>query len=878
MIQRTAFLLILSSLGLFNCTPRRTVSSVKPWFNPAIGVETRLDSLVAAMTLEEKVTQMMNSAPAIERLGVPQYDWWNECLHGVARSGRATVFPQAIGLAAAWDTDLMFRVATAISDEARAKHHRFIRQGKRGIYQGLTFWTPNINLFRDPRWGRGMETYGEDPLLTGSLAVQFVKGLQGDDKKYLKTVATVKHFAVHSGPEPSRHYFDSVVDERDLRTTYLPHFRKSIMESNAYSVMCAYNRLDGQACCGSDRLLNDILRREWGFDGYVVSDCGAVDDIWRDHKIVATPPEAAALAVKAGTDLNCGGTYNSLTDAVKQGLITEEEINTSVRRLFRARIKLGMFDPEELVHYAGIPFDVVDSPEHQRLALETARKSIVLLKNEGSLLPLSKTIGKIAVIGPNANDVEVLLGNYNGIPSDPITPLQGLKTKLGEERVVYALGCEWAENLPVFEVIPGAVLKTPDGQPGLKAEFFNNRQFEGAPVQTRIDANVDVNWWDGAPVAGVDADDFGVRWSGKLTPPKDGDYMIGAEGHNGFRFYFEGKQLLSYNNEHGSDKVYQKLSLKAGKEHDLRLDFFDYHGDARMKLLWSVPGRDHKAEALAAARQADAVVLCLGLSPRLEGEEMRVAVEGFKGGDRLTLDLPKIQQELMEAIVNLGKPVVLVLLNGSAVAVNWADAHIPAIVEAWYPGQAAGTAIADVLFGDYNPGGRLPVTFYRSVDQLPPFEEYKMAGQTYRYFTGEPLYSFGHGLSYTTFQYSGFEVPTKVTGDAPVTVSVDVKNSGQRAGEEVVQLYITDVDASAPVPVRSLAGFTRVALNPGEQRRITFTVKPDQLSLFDKDFRRVIEPGVFKIAVGGRQPGVKGGETTQVLEREMTVLNTVYLE
>lgn len=865
------------SLLLFQCRSKSKCDDVKPWFNPTLDVEARLDSLLAAMTLEEKVAQMMDSAPAIERLGVPQYGWWNECLHGVARSGLATVFPQAVGLAATWDEDLMLRIAGVISDEARAKHHAYVRQGKRGIYQGLTFWTPNINIFRDPRWGRGMETYGEDPYLTGRMAVNFISGMQGEHPKYLKTVATVKHYAVHSGPEPERHTFDATTNERDLRQTYLEHFRMAIMEANVYSVMCAYNRYMGEACCGSDRLLNQIMRDEWGFDGYVVSDCGAIADIYRNHKIVETAAEAAALAVKSGTDLNCGRTYEALVHAVEKGLISENDIDVAVRRLFRARIKLGMFDPSEIVPYAQIPYSAVDSEENQAVALEAARKSLVLLKNAEQILPFSKNIGKVAVIGPNAHDVEVLLGNYNGIPSHPITPLEGIRKKLGADRVVYALGCEWAENLPVFDVIPASALRTPDGQTGLKAAIYNNNKFEGEPVATQVDTTVHFNWWEGAPIDSLDGDNFGVRWTGKLVAPKDGRYFLGAEGFNAFRILFEGKQLLSFRGIHHANKVYEEVVLKAGVEYDLQIDFWDYHGYATMNLLWSVPGHDYTAEALTAVEQADAVILCLGLSPRLEGEEMRVEVEGFRGGDRLTLDLPNIQEDLIKAVMEKGKPTVLVLLNGSAVSINWADEHVPAILEAWYPGQAAGTAIADVLFGDANPGGRLPVTFYKSVDQLPPFGEYNMVGQTYRYFTDEPLYQFGHGLSYTTFAYKNLQVPESIRGDETFEVSVDVMNRGDVPGDEVVQLYVTDVEASVPVPLRSLQGFKRIYLAAGEQKTVTFTMTPYQLSLLDKDFRRVVESGTFRISVGGAQPGNERAVTTQTIEKEVKITSIAYL-
>ena len=480
------------------------------------------------MTLEEKIGQMMNAAPAIERLGVPEYNWWNECLHGVARAGLATVFPQAIGLGATWDEDMMLKVSTAISDEARAKHHDFVKKGKRLIYQGLTFWSPNINIFRDPRWGRGQETYGEDPFLTGRLAVQFIKGLQGDDPKYFKTIATVKHFAVHSGPEPERHSFDAKIDEKDFRETYLPQFEMGIKEGKAYSVMCAYNRLNGEACCGSNHLLTNILRNEWKFDGYIVSDCGAIGDIYQHHKIVSTPEEAAALAVKSGCDLECATTYEHLKEAVAKKIITEAEIDVSVKRLFTARFKLGMFDPPEMVKYTKIPYSVVDSKENKTLAVEAAQKSIVLLKNENNLLPLKKDIKNLAVIGPNADQWLMLLGNYNGVPSDPITPLRGIKEKLSPStKILYAQGCELAEGIPSFDVVPANALSHGNNEKGLNVDYFNNKELKGTVLFSAVDTTLNANWYDKAPRKDMDDDNFGVRWSGGISPDESGMYQLG---------------------------------------------------------------------------------------------------------------------------------------------------------------------------------------------------------------------------------------------------------------------------------------------------------------------------------------------------------------
>jgi beta-glucosidase len=695
-----------------------------PFQDPDRPLQERVEDLVSRLTLEEKVSQMVHGAAAIERLGIPEYNWWNECLHGVGRAGIATVFPQAIGLAATWDPDLMFRVATAISDEARAKHHEALRHGIRDIYTGLTFWSPNINIFRDPRWGRGQETYGEDPYLTARMGVAFVKGLQGDDPRYLKVVATPKHYAVHSGPEAERHHFDARVSERDLRETYLPAFRACVVEGKAASVMGAYNRTNGEPCCASPTLLNDILRGEWGFDGYVVSDCGAIGDIYLHHRVVETAEEAVALAVKAGCDLNCGATYLALVEAVKRGLISEDTLDLSVKRLFTARFRLGMFDPPERVPYAQIPLAVNDCPAHRELARQAARESLVLLKNDG-LLPLRRDLSALAVIGPNADDVPVLLGNYNGTPSHAVTPLEGLRNHVSAPtQVLYARGC------------------------------------------------------------------------------------------------------------------------------DLRN-----------------PSREGFAEAVEAARRAEVAILFLGLSQALEGEEGQEegVAEGRSQGDRSTLDLPGVQEALLQAVYATGTPVVLVLLNGSAVAVNWAREHVPAILEAWYPGEEGGTAIAEALFGDTNPGGRLPVTFYRSVDQLPPFADYAMAGRTYRYLTAEPLFPFGHGLSYTRFEYSHLQiVPEQVDAAGSVALSLQVRNVGERAGDEVVQLYVRFPSSRVARPVQELKGFARLPLQPGEARTVTFTLPVQQLAYYDEERHGfAVEPGPVQVAIGSSSADIRlSGEFT----------------
>jgi len=713
-----------------------------PFQDTSLSFEARAADLVGRLTLDEKVAQMQDRAPAIPRLGIPAYNWWNEALHGVARSGLATVFPQAIGLAATWNDSLLFQVATVISDEARAKHQEYVRHDSRARYQGLTFWSPNINIFRDPRWGRGQETYGEDPFLAGTLAVQFIRGMQGDDSTYLKTIATVKHFAVHSGPEPDRHTFNAVVSERDLHETYLRAFAMGIQDGPAGSIMCAYNRLYGKAACGSDLLLGDVLRGRWGFKGYVVSDCGAIDDIYERHRIVPTAAQAAALGVNTGTDLECGDTYASLVSAVQQGLITEARIDTAVTRLFLARMRLGMFDPPDMVRWAQIPFSVLDDSAHRALARQAARESIVLLRNKHHTLPLSKSLRTIAVIGPDADDPRMLLGNYNGEPADPITPLRGIREALPGVRVIYARGADLAEGFSGLDRAPGSARAAPDSQQGSSLE----------------------------------------------------------------------------------------------------------------------------AAAVQAAEEADAVVLFLGLNANLEGEEMRVDVPGFKGGDRTTIDLPAPQEALLERIVKVGKPTVLVLMSGSALAVTWAERHVNAIVEAWYPGQAAGSAIADVLFGDYNPAGRLPVTFYRSTDDLPPFDQYAMSGRTYRFFTGKPLYAFGYGLSYTKFKYSHLTTSAKsLSASDSLTVAVDVKNDGKVRGDEVVQLYVRHEGSRIPRPRLDLRGYRRITLDPGQLRRVTFTLPGASLAWWDSTAQRwTVERDRVRLQVGGSSDADRAHTTISV--------------
>jgi beta-glucosidase len=853
MLRLRAPMLMTALLLLAFLSNSQSQEAQLPWKDPALPLAQRVDDLVSRMTLEEKVSQMMDQAPAINRLGVPAYAWWNEALHGVARSGNATVFPQAIGLAATWNTTLMRQVADVISTEARAKYHEAIRQGHRARYFGLTFWSPNINIFRDPRWGRGQETYGEDPFLTARMGVAFVAGLQGDDPRYLKTVSTPKHYAVHSGPEPLRHQFDVKISLREMQDTYFPAFRATVAEAKAWSVMCAYNSDNGQPACANDYLLKDMLRGAWGFQGYVVSDCGAVDDIHQGHKYRETLEKASAIAVQTGTDLDCGDEYKSLVKAVKEGFISEAEIDVAVKRLMEARFRLGMFDPPELVPYANIPFAVNDSAAHRQMALRAARESIVLLKND-NFLPFGKKIKKIAVIGPNADSLDVLLGNYNGMPSAYTTPLQGIRKRFANATVTYAVGAPLNPEPGV--PVPAAALRPSrkDKANGLKAEYFGNVELQGAPRLTRVDRQV--NFEGEAPgdtPQGFTGENFSVRWTGVLVPPASGKYQLGIISDDGFRLYLDGKLLVEDWTHHAARPLMAPVALEKHRKYEIKIEYFQGVGGAAAKLVWLAPFRPvaYDKEAVKLAKKADVVVMVLGISPRLEGEEMDVKMDGFSGGDRTSIDLPAAQEKLLQAVQATGKPVVVVLLSGSALAVNWAQQHAKAILEAWYPGEEGGTAIAEVLAGDYNPAGRLPVTFYKSVDQLPPFTEYAMAGRTYRYFSGEPLYPFGFGLSYSTFAYTDLKIEPRASG---AVVTAAVQNTSSRAGDEVVQLYVTDLTSSGPKPIRALAGFQRIHLDPGQRQQVTFTLGPRELSLVNEQGKRIFQGGRFAVSVGGRQP------------------------
>jgi beta-glucosidase len=863
-----------------------------PYLDPSLPTEQRAADLVSRMTLDEKVSEMRNSSEAIPRLNAPAYDWWNEGLHGVARSGYATMFPQAIGMAATWDAPLFKQLATVISDEARAKNNEALRHDNHSIYYGLTFWSPNINIFRDPRWGRGQETYGEDPFLTAQLGVNFVEGMQGDDPKYYRVIATPKHFAVHSGPESERHRFDVDPSPHDLWDTYLPAFRATIVDAKADSIMCAYNAVEGQPACGSDLLMKTVLRGYWNFQGYVTSDCGAIADFWHKdaHHMSPDSHHASADALLHGTDTDCGQNYRTLPDAVKAGLISESDIDISLRRLFVARMKLGLFDPPSMVRYTSIPFSDVDSPAHQQLALEVADKSMVLLKNDGAL-PLNPSKYKtIAVIGPNAASLAALEGNYNGVARDPQMPVDALHAAFPGARIIYQQGSPYVEGLGL--PVPRTMFRpaADSAEEGLKAEYFAGDNMDAKPALTRIDPQIDFDWTSVSPLptAAASTDGFAVRWTGVLVPPAPGKYeftlrvgrcrLCGGRDH--FSVTVDGKQVAAMANASPAPgQGFAHINGTTGAVEDphpagpprFTIDFADTHPlpiriemarsssmmGGGITLEWQPPASVLLQHAVDAAKQADLVVAMVGLSPQLEGEEMPVHVEGFSGGDRTDIKLPAPQQQMLEQVAATGKPLVVVLLNGSALATNWAQEHANAILEAWYPGQAGGQAIADTLAGKNNPAGRLPVTFYTSLDELPPFADYSMQNRTYRYFSGKTLYDFGFGLSYTKFSYSHLKLSTETlnAGDS-LTAEADVRNSGSVAGDEVAELYLTAPrDGNGGLsPKLQLEGFQRIHIAPGQIRHVVFKLDPRQLSEVDSNGIRSVQPGSYKLSIGGSQP------------------------
>jgi len=868
-----------------------------PFRNPDLPTDKRVDDLVSRLTLEEKVSQLIDRAVAIPRLDIPAYNWWNEGLHGIARSGYATLFPQAIGNAATWDAPLLEQIGAVVSTEARAKYNDAILHGNHDRYYGLTIWSPNINIFRDPRWGRGQETYGEDPFLTSNLGVAFVKGIQGDDPKYFRAIATPKHYAVHSGPESTRHKVDVDPSEHDLWDTYLPAFRAAITEGKADSIMCAYNRVDKVPACASQMLLGNILRSDWGFKGFVTSDCGAIDDFSQPNGHHFSPDNASgsAAGVLAGTDTDCGTEYLALTDAVHRNLISEAQIDVSLKRLFTARMQLGMFDPPARVSYASLPFSVVNSAANAELALRAARESMVLLKNDGDVLPIKPESTKtIAVVGPLAASRLALEGNYNAIPVHPILPIDGIETEYGHDHVLYAEGSPYlmGGEIPV----PRTVLRTATDSTveGLSGEYFARPNLDGAPEMVRIDKEIDFDWAFANPVPSLSADStnqsFAVRWTGAIEMPVADTYNFDVrvpfcspcDGKVSFTIYLDGKVLepsaptdlpghLPPSGRNFGAIQHYAIPFSDTQAHALRIEYIQQGRipGSGLAFEWSPRHELLEDEAVETARKADVVFAFVGLTPRLEGEEMKVDVKGFAGGDRTDIALPDVQQELLEAVAKTGKPMIVVMLNGSALAVNWAQQNAKAILEAWYPGQSGGQAIAETLSGKNDPAGRLPVTFYTGINQLPPFEDYSMANRTYRYFKGKPLFAFGDGLSYTTFAYSNVRLSSeKLRAGEPLTVEADVKNSGQVAGDEVAELYLMPPSTTVS-PKLTLAGFQRVHLDAGATKHLVFHLNPRALSQVDAKGDRAVVPGQYRISLGGSQPD--GDATASVQTKNFSI-------
>jgi beta-glucosidase len=765
-----------------------------------------------------------------------------------------------------------------VGTEARAKHNQAIRAGHSDIMEGLDFWSPNVNIFRDPRWGRGQETYGEDPFLTSKMGIAFVRGLQGDDPNYYRVISTPKHFAVHSGPEPTRHSMDVPVSKHDVEDTYLPAFRATVVEGHAGSVMCAYNRVNGQPACVSSFLLEDQLRGAWKFDGYVVSDCGAVEDIFKGHQYTKNLVEAGALAIKTGMDNECADFFRKITDdsdyvkyvdAVKQGLVTEKDIDRALKRLFTARFRLGMFDPPEMVKYAQTPDSEIDSPAHRELTLKLARESMVLLKNDG-VLPLAEGTKNILVVGPLAQQAKVLEGNYNGTPSRSVTALEGIRKQFAGASVSYAPGINFLRQ---EQLVPTSALSTPEDKPGLKAEYFPGKGFTAEPALVRVDKYVNLQLFHPdtsalqIPKGWID---FSVRWTGFLTPPESGVYKVGLLGSMD-RMWLDGKLIVDDLQLHDGKPATSTVELRKGHRYAVKIEYTS--GDFGTKLVWLPMLGDPIAQAAAAAEQADVVIAVVGITSQLEGEEMKVDLPGFKGGDRTSLDLPKEEEDLIQSVAATGKPLIVVLMNGSALSVNWANEHASAILESWYSGEEGGTAIAQTLAGVNNPAGRLPVTFYKGVDQLPPFEDYAMKNRTYRYFEGKPLYPFGYGLSYSKFEYSNLKLSkAEVNAGEPLGVEVEVKNVTQREGDEVVQLYL-NFPKMGGAPIRALRAFTRIHLQPGESRQITLDLTPRDLSYVNEAGDRVITAGEYRVTAGGGQPGtdIPVAEATLTIRGQQTL-------
>ncbi|HXS75341.1 MAG TPA: glycoside hydrolase family 3 C-terminal domain-containing protein [Terracidiphilus sp.] len=840
-------------------------ASNPPYLNPQLAPEQRATDLVRRMTLEEKATQMQNNSAAVPRLKIPAYQWWSEALHGVINEG-VTEYPEPIGLAATFDAPGIHTMAAQIGIEGRIKHVQNLREGHTGIMGGLDFWSPNLNIFRDPRWGRGQETYGEDPFLTGRMGVAYVEGLQGTDSKYYLAIATPKHYAVHSGPEPTRHFADVDVSKHDQVDTYEPAFRAAIVEGKAGSIMCAYNAINGEPACANQYLLQDQLRGKWGFQGYVVSDCDAVRDVAANHRYRTTQAQGAAISVIRGMDNECV-TFTSrfgepvekaYVDAVQQGYLPESTLDNALIRLFTARIRLGMFDPPDMVPYTKIDEKELDSAEHRTHARKLANESMVLLKNDG-LLPLKPSIKKIAVVGPLADQTRPLIGNYAGQPTHIVSILDGLHAEFPNATINFIPGTQFLRADGTL--VPDTLLTTPDGKPGLKADYNEGmRRGPGQPSNTppiisRIEPNVKLTE-DNLPKEIAGKKTFGVQYSGFLTPTESGDFLIGIRCEGFGRVAVDEKQVAMAfgGGTRGLSSGIGRVHLEKGRKVAIEISYGTRNSKARAELIWAKVNNAPSQEAIAAAKNADVVIAVVGITSQLEGEEMPVSEPGFLGGDRTSIDLPQPEEDLVEAVASTGKPLAVVLMNGSALAVNWINEHANAIVDAWYPGEEGGAAVAETLSGKNNPAGRLPVTFYKGVDQLPNFEDYGMANRTYRYFNGKPLYPFGYGLSYTKFNYSDLSVPTQpIAAGQPVTADVTVTNAGQIAGDEVVQLYLKFPQVKG-APLIALRGFERIHLDAGASQKVHFELRPRDLGMVTEDGNPIIAQGDYTVSIGGGQP------------------------
>lgn len=831
-------------IGFAAVLPAATMAQQLPYQNPDLPAAARAADLCSRLTLEEKTQLMMNSSPAIERLGVPPFEWWSEALHGVGRNGIATVFPSCIGMAASFDDDLIERIFIAVSDEARAKNTLARSQGKFGKYKGLSFWTPTVNIFRDPRWGRGQETYGEDPYMNGRMGLRVVRGLQGDgSSKYYKLLACAKHFAVHSGPESSRHSLNiDNISPRDLWESYMPAFEVLVKDGNVREVMCAYQRLDGQACCGSDRLLQQILRDGWNFDGVVVSDCGAINDFYlpRRHGVAADAPAAAALGAVSGTDVECGSIYKNLPEAIRRGEITEADIDRNVLRLLEARFSLGDFEPDSLVEWTRIPISVVNSPKHRDLALTMAREQSVLLRNDG-ILPLPRSGKRIMVMGPNAVDSTMQWGIYYGQPAHTETILQGIRAKVAD--VPYHR-CSTITALHESESMMGEMTDAA-GNKGMHGTYWNNTSMTGTPAADAWYSSPILldNGGNTAFAPGVELTNFTARIKGSFTARADETLQLVYNNDDGLRIIVNGDTIHNRWKHDSLNFRTRPLDVRKGEKYEIEVDYMQLEDDATLNFD-ILRQRDITIDEIVAhAADVDVVIFVGGISPALEREQAKVTEPGFHGGDRTSIELPQCQRDILAALHRAGKKVVLVNCSGSPVALTPENSTCNAILQAWYPGQEGGTAIADILFGDVNPSGKLPVTFYADDSQLPDFEDYRMAGRTYRYLTSAPLYPFGHGLSYTDF-----EISSPVYADGKV--SVTVRNTGKRAGTEVVQLYIRR-SADTDGPAKTLRGYARVDLQPGESKQVVLDMPRDNFKTWDEHSQSMaVVPGEHLIMVG----------------------------